>query len=43
LQVYQSIDGQKSIEDIKQIIALSPYVVEEALHVLLTLKVVAFA
>lgn len=43
LQVYQSIDGQKSIEDIKQIIAISPYVVEEALHVLLMLKVVAFA
>lgn len=43
LQVYQSIDGQKSIEDIKRITALSPYVVEEALHVLLMLKVIALA
>jgi hypothetical protein len=41
-QVYQTIDGQRSIEEIKRMLPLSPYVTEEALHVLSTLRVITF-
>lgn len=40
-QVYQMIDGQRSIEDIKHMLPFPPYVVEEALHILLTQNVIA--
>jgi hypothetical protein len=40
LQVYQTIDGKKTIDDIRQTVALPPYVTEEALHVLSMLKVI---
>lgn len=39
-QVYQAINGQRSVEEIKQALPLPPYVTEEALHVLSTLKVI---
>lgn len=42
-QVYQAVDGQRSIDDIKQALPLPPYVTEEALHVLSTLHVITFA
>jgi len=40
-QVYQIIDGQRSIEDIKRMLPFPPYVVEEALHILGTQRVIA--
>ena len=42
-QVYQAVDGQRCIEDIKHALPLPPYVTEEALHVLSTLNVITFA
>ena len=41
-QVYQAIDGQKNIENIKQALPFPPYVTEEALHVLSMLKIITF-
>jgi hypothetical protein len=38
--VYQAIDGQRNIEQIKKRVSLPPNVVEEALRILLTLKVI---
>lgn len=40
-QVYQTINGQRSVEDIKHMLPFPPYVVEEALHILLTQNVIA--
>jgi hypothetical protein len=39
-KVYQTIDGQRNIEHIKKRVSLPPNVVEEALRILLTLKVI---
>ncbi len=39
-QVYQTIDGHKNTEGIKQALPLPPHVTEEALHVLSTLNVI---
>lgn len=39
-QVYQMIDGQRSIEDIQRMLPFPPYVVEEAFHILATLNVI---
>ncbi|HEU5381104.1 MAG TPA: hypothetical protein VFV38_37245 [Ktedonobacteraceae bacterium] len=39
-QVYQAINGQRNVEDIKHALPFPPYVTEEALHVLSTLKVI---
>ena len=40
LQVYQTIDGQRDLEEIKQALSLPTHVTEEALHVLSTLHVI---
>ena len=40
LIVFDAVDGQRTIEDIKQNVPLPPHVVEEALRVLTTLKVI---
>ena len=39
-QVYQMVNGQRSIEDIKHMLPLPSYVTDEALHVLSTLNVI---
>lgn len=39
-QVYQAINGQRDVEDIKHALPLPPYVTEQALHVLSTLNVI---
>lgn len=39
-QVYQAINSRRNVEDIKQELSLPPYIIEEALHVLLTLNVI---
>lgn len=39
-QVYQMIDGQRSVEDIQRMLPFPPYVVEEAFHILSTLNVI---
>lgn len=40
LQVYQAINGQRNLEDIKQALPLPSHMTEEALHVLSTLHVI---
>lgn len=40
LQVYQAINGQRNVEEVKRMLPLPPYITEEALHVLSTLNVI---
>ena len=43
LQVYQTINGRRNLEDIKQALPLPSHMTEEALHVLSTLHVITLA
>jgi hypothetical protein len=38
--VYEAIDGWRTIEEIKQMVPLPPYIIDEALRTLLALKVI---
>lgn len=41
--IYESIDGQRSIAEIKEVIPLNPAVIEEGLRILFTLNVISIS